>query len=82
MTEHKPDRAHAEECLRKAKGADKEPDKWSWLMLAESFFRLSDFREKVNGELGVAEHEVSEFAPKARANGAAGSIMTKFRELF
>jgi hypothetical protein len=71
----------AEECLEKAKGAE-EADKWGWLMLAESFFRLADFRRHVKDELGVAEERVSEYAPKTHTNGATVSFMTKFRELF
>jgi len=51
-------------------------------MLAESFFRLADFRQHVKSELGVAERAGAEFAPKSRVNGAAGSIVAKFRELF
>lgn len=82
MTEDNRYRAHAEDCLQKAIDADKETDKWSWLMLAESFFRLSDFRKHVIHELGDTERPVSEYAPKARANGTASSFMNKFRELF
>jgi hypothetical protein len=81
MADDTPYQTQAEECLEKAKAA-KEADKWGWLMLAESFFRLSDFRRQVKDELGGAENRVSEYAPKSRANGAAISIITKFRELF
>ncbi|MFZ3339065.1 MAG: hypothetical protein WA889_06900 [Xanthobacteraceae bacterium] len=82
MTEDSPYRARAEDCLQKARDAEKGADKWSWLVLAESFFRLSDFRDHVKHELGDTERPVSEYAPKARANGTAGSFMNKFRELF
>jgi hypothetical protein len=82
MIEDNPYRARAEDCLQKARDADKGADKWSWLVLAESFFRLSDFRKHVNHELGNTEHPVSEYAPKHPANGTAGSFMNKFRELF
>ena len=81
MTEDSPYRARAEDCLQKARDADKGADKWSWLVLAESFFRLSDFRNHVKHEVGDTERPVSEYAPKARANGTASSFMNKFREL-
>ena len=57
MTEDNPYQAHAEDCLQKARAADKEADKWSWLMLAESFFRLSDFRKHVKHALGDTERQ-------------------------
>ena len=82
MTEDNRYQARAEDCLQKARAADKEGDKWSWLMLAESFFRLSDFRKHVKHALGDTERRVSEYAPKDRANGTAGSFMDKFRDLF
>ena len=82
MTEDNPYRARAEDCLQKARDAEKGADKWSWLVLAESFFRLSDFRNNVKHEPGDTEHPVSEYAPKASANGTASSFMSKFRELF
>jgi hypothetical protein len=81
MNDDSPYQTQAEECLEKAKAA-KEADKWGWLMLAESFFRLSDFRRHVKDEVAGAENGVSEYAPRARVNGAAASIITKFRELF
>jgi hypothetical protein len=67
MTEDDLYRARAEDCLQKARDADKEADKWSWLVLAESFFRLSEARDHVKHGLGNTEQPVSEFAPKARA---------------
>jgi hypothetical protein len=82
MTEDNPYRVRAEDCLQKARDADKEADKWSWLMLAESFFRLSDFRKHVKHELRDTERPVSEYAPKGHANGTASSFTNKFRELF
>jgi hypothetical protein len=82
VTEDIPYRARAEDCLQKARDADKGSDKWSWLVMAESFFRLSDFRTYAKHEQGDTEHPVSEYAPKARANGTASSFMNKFRELF
>jgi hypothetical protein len=82
MTEDNLCRAHAEDCLQKAMDSEKEADKWSWLMMAESFFRLSDFRKHVTRELGDAERPVSEYAPKTRASGTTSSFMNKFRELF
>ena len=81
MIEDNPYRARAEDCLQKARDADKGADKWSWLVLAESFFRLSDFRKHVKHELGDTERPISDYAPK-RTNGAASSLMNKFRELF
>jgi len=81
MTEDSPYRARAEDCLQKARDAEKGADKWSWLVLAESFFRLSDFRNHVKRELGDTERPISEYAPKT-ANGTASSFMNKFRELF
>jgi hypothetical protein len=82
MTEDNSYRARAEDCLQKARDADKGADKWSWLALAESFYRLSDFRNHVKDELGDTERTVSEYAPKTRANGTDRSFMDKFRELF
>ena len=82
MIEDNPYRTGAEDCLQKARDAEKGADKWSWLVLAESFFRLSDFRDHVKHEPGNIEQPVSEFAPKARANETASSFMNKFRELF
>lgn len=82
MSEDNTYRARAEDCLQKAIDADKEADKWSWLMLAESFFRLSDFRKHVNYERRDIERPISDYAPKAHANGIALSFMDKVRELF
>jgi hypothetical protein len=68
------------QCLPKARDAG--ADKWSWFVLAESFFRLSDFRDYVKHELKDTDRPVSEYALKARANGPAASFINKFRELF
>jgi len=82
MTEDNLRRAHAEDCLQKAMNSEKEADRWTWLMMAESFFRLSDFRNHLPHELGDTERPVSEYAPKARTSGTISSFMEKFRELF
>lgn len=81
MTQGGPYRTQAEDCLQKARNSDKEADKWSWLVLAESYFRLSDLRKSGIPERGNAELAVSEYAPKARPNWMASSIRNKLREL-
>jgi cytochrome c-type biogenesis protein CcmH/NrfG len=39
------DRNRAEECYRRAKAAKDPADKRTWLVLAESYLLLSDFRQ-------------------------------------
>ncbi len=39
------DRARAEECYQRAKACHNNEDKRTWLILAESYLLLSDFRK-------------------------------------
>ena len=57
MTQGGPYQTQAEDCLQKARNSNKEADKWSWLVLAENCFRLSDLRKSGIPERGNAESE-------------------------
>jgi hypothetical protein len=53
------DRDRAVACLRMARNDQSEADKRTWLMLAEVWFQLAEFRLKVERELEIAKREAS-----------------------